>query len=109
MKPCPFCRSSNIKFGGDDKRIVEWCLAGATLGPNQYGCYEWNSRAERIEELEAKLEKAVEALKECVEEIDAYIQFQYPYDHPVQERSRQQDYATNPARVALAEIKGETE
>ena len=51
MKPCPFCRSSNIKFGGDDKRIVEWCLAGAALGPNRYGCYEWNSRADRIEEL----------------------------------------------------------
>lgn len=62
-----------------------------------------------IEELEAKLAKAVEALKECEEEIDAYIQYQYPYDHPVQERYRQQDYASNLARVALAELKGETE
>lgn len=60
-------------------------------------------------ELEAKLAKAVEALKECEEEIDAYIQYQYPHDHPVQERYRQQDYATNLARVALAELKGETE
>ena len=61
----------------------------------------------RIEELEAKLEKAVEALKECVEEIDAYIQIQYPHNHPVEEMCRQRDYAANPARVALAELKGE--
>ena len=67
------------------------------------------SEAERIEELEAKLAKAVEALKECEDDIDAYIQFQYPHDHPVQERCRQQYYASNPARVALAELKGETE
>ncbi len=58
---------------------------------------------------EAKLERAVEALKECVEEIDAYIQIQYPHGHPIEEIYRQRDYATNPARVALAEIKGETE
>ena len=60
----------------------------------------------RIEELEAKLAKAVEALEECVEEIDAYIQHQYPHDHPVQERHRQRDYASNPARLALAELTG---
>lgn len=57
---------------------------------------------------EAKLAKAVEALKECEEEIDAYIQIQYPHDHPVEERYRQRDYAANSARVALAELKGET-
>ena len=62
---------------------------------------------DRIEELETKLAKAVEALEECEEEIDAYIQLQYPYDHPVQETYRQRDYATNPARVALAELKTE--
>ena len=62
---------------------------------------------QRIEELEAKLAKAVEALEECVEEIDAYIQHQYPHDHPVQERHRQEDYASNPARLALAELKGQ--
>ena len=55
---------------------------------------------------EAKLERAVEALKECEDDIDAYIQLQYPYDHPVQETYRQRDYATNPARVALAELTG---
>ena len=66
-------------------------------------------RADRIEELGAKLAKAVEALEECVEEIDAYIQIQYPDDNPFQEIYRQRDYATNPARLALAEIKGETD
>jgi len=67
------------------------------------------NEAERIEELETKLAKAVEVLEECVEEIDAYIQIQYPHGHPIEETYRQRDYATNPARVALAEIKGETE
>ena len=65
------------------------------------------SEAERIEELEAKLAKAVEALKECEEEIDAYIQIQYPHNHMFQAIYRQRDYATNPARVALAELKTE--
>jgi len=65
------------------------------------------NEAERIEELETKLAKAVEVLEECVEEIDAYIQIQYPHGHPIEETYRQRDYATNPARVALAELKGE--
>jgi hypothetical protein len=56
------------------------------------------------DELEANLAMAVEALKECVDEIDAYIQFEYPSDHPVHERYRQRDYAANPARIALAEL-----
>lgn len=56
-------------------------------------------------EAEIKLAKAMETLKECMEEIDAYIQQEYPHDHPVQERYRQRDYAANPARLALAEIK----
>ena len=60
----------------------------------------------RLEELEAKLAKAVEALKECEEEIDAYIQIQYPHNHPAVAIYRQQEYATNPARLALAELTG---
>ena len=63
----------------------------------------WEARAERAE---AKLAKAVEALEECVEEIDAYICIQYPWDHPVYARYRQEGYETSPARVALAELKG---
>ena len=56
---------------------------------------------------EAKLAKAMGGLKECEAEIDAYIQYEYPHDHPVQERCRQRDYAANPARVTLAELKGQ--
>ena len=63
VKPCPFCGSTNIKSGGDDKVIGYWCLDCQAVGPNQYGRYEWNDRADRIEELEAKLEKAVETLE----------------------------------------------
>ena len=84
-------------------RIEE--LEGKLLGAG-VACYMANQSQLAAE---AKLEKAVEALKECEDDIDAYIQFQYPHDHPVQERCRQQYYATNPARVALAELKGETE
>ena len=68
-----------------------------------------DAKDKRIAELKAKLAKAVEALEECVEEIDAYIQIQYPWDDPVYARYRQEGYETSPARVALAELKGETE
>lgn len=57
--------------------------------------------ADRIEELEAERDAALVALFECMEEIDAYIQQEYPQDHPVHERYRQRDYAANPARMFL--------
>ena len=55
VKPCPFCGSRNIKSGGDDKVVGYWCLDCEATGPNQYGRYEWNDRADRIEELEAEI------------------------------------------------------
>ena len=54
-KPCPFCGSTNLKWGGDDKIVKTWCLNCEATGPNHYGRHEWNDRADRIEELEAKL------------------------------------------------------
>jgi len=53
---------------------------------------------------QAQVQTAWDALDECCEEIDAYIQHEYPLDHTVQERCRQRDYAANPARIALAMI-----
>ena len=70
VKPCPFCGSTNIKSGGDDKVIGYWCLDCQAVGPNQYGRYEWNDRADRIEELEAKLAKAEGLL------VDAMVQLE---------------------------------
>lgn len=67
------------------------------------GC---NEAAARIEELEAQLAKAMAGLEESQREIDQYIQFEYPSDHPVHERYRNRDFSANPARLALAEIKG---
>ena len=61
---------------------------------------------DRIEELEVKLAHAVDGLKECEAEIDAYIQYEYPHDHPIQERCRQRDYAANPARITLSDLTG---
>ena len=59
VKPCPFCGSTNIKSGGDDKVIGYWCLDCQAVGPNQYGRYEWNDRADRIEEIEADRKSVV--------------------------------------------------
>ena len=64
------------------------------------------AQAAEIERLRDALARAMDGLKECEAEIDAYIQIQYPHDHPVQERCRQRDYAANPARVTLAELTG---
>ena len=58
------------------------------------------------EELEAKLAKAIKGLEESQEEIDNYIWWEYPSDHPVHERYRQRDFAANPARIYLAELTG---
>jgi len=55
LKSCPFCGSYDLGSGGDDKVVGYWCKRCEATGPNHYGRYEWNSRADRIEELEAKL------------------------------------------------------
>jgi hypothetical protein len=60
----------------------------------------------RIGELEAKLAKAEEALRECEADIDGHIWHEYPGDHPVHARYRKRDFDANPARVALAELIG---
>jgi len=59
--------------------------------------------AARLAEVEAERDAALVAIFECMGEIDAYIQLEYLYDHPVQERYRQRDYAANPARIFLRE------
>jgi hypothetical protein len=67
---------------------------------NQQMAKSWQDRAIAAE---AEVARLRDALFECQEEIDAYIQHEYPHDHPVQERYRQRDYAANPARIALQE------
>ena len=62
---------------------------------------------ERVTELEGKLETAMEGLKQCEAEIDNYIRHEYPGDHPVQARYRKRDFDANPARITLAEMKGQ--
>lgn len=64
--------------------------------------------ADRIEQLAAELARAVEGLRKCQEELDEYSRQEYPLDHPVHERYRQRDYDANPARIALAALKGES-
>ena len=60
----------------------------------------------RIEELEAKLTVAMVGLVQSRDELDLYSQHEYPSDHPVHERFRKRDYDANPARIAIAQIKG---
>ena len=43
--PCPFCGGTKLKTGGDDKIVGTWCLTCEASGPNEYGSFEWNSRA----------------------------------------------------------------
>jgi len=72
-KPCPFCGSTNLKSGGDDKIVGTWCLDCEAIGPNHYGRHEWNDRADRIEELEAKLAKAVEEKLDAIDTLNAWF------------------------------------
>ena len=61
----------------------------------------FTDHADRIEELEAKLEKAVEALMQLVVEYD---EVDLAYDAPKSMTS-----AVNVARLITAELKGETQ
>ena len=61
---------------------------------------------ERIEELEAKLTIAMVGLVQSRDKLDLYSQHEYS-SHTAYERYRQRDYDANPARIALAKIKGE--
>ena len=48
LKPCPFCNSTNVKQGGDDKIVGVWCENCGASGPNGYltinGDFDWNTR-----------------------------------------------------------------
>ena len=70
-----------------------------------YGVSE--AAGKRRGELEAKLTIAMVGLVQSRDELDLYSQHEYPSDHPVHERYRKRDYDANPARIALAKIKGE--
>ena len=61
----------------------------------------------RTDEAEAKLAIAMVGLVQSRDELDLYSQNEYPSDHPVHERYRKRDYDANPARIAIAKIKGE--
>lgn len=68
---------------------------------------EWrDSDRQRAIDAESKLAKAVGALEQCQTELDQYSAHEYPGEHPVQARYRKRDYDANPARIALAAIKG---
>ena len=56
--------------------------------------------------LEAKLALAEHGLQQCEAEIDHYIRHEYPGDNPVHARYRKRDFAANPARITLAQLKG---
>jgi len=60
-----------------------------------------------IERLTASLAQAVGALEECKDDLDRYSQMEYPSDHPIHVRKRKNDFDGNPARIAIASIKGQ--
>ena len=61
----------------------------------------------KLDAADAKLTIAMVGLVQSRDELDQYSQHEYPSDHPVHERCRQRDYDANPARIAIAKIKGE--
>jgi hypothetical protein len=54
---------------------------------------------------EAKLTIAMDGLEQSRDELDLYSQREYS-GHPAYERYRKRDYDANPARIAIAKIKG---
>ena len=56
--PCPFCGGKNLRSGGDDKVVGYWCLDCEAMGPNHYGRYEWNTRADLVKERSDEVQAA---------------------------------------------------
>jgi hypothetical protein len=61
--------------------------------------------ADTVIKHEARIAELEAALTECQEEIDQYVRQEYSLNHPLHERYRQRDFASNPARIALANLK----
>ena len=78
---------------------------GKTL--NDKPCIQYGPR-DRIEELEAKLAKAVELLKEARQDLEEYVTHEWPKDeHPVYERKWERDMELcRRIDATLAEIEG---
>ena len=66
LKPCPFCGSTDLGSGGDDKFVGYWCKNCEATGPNHYSSRHcWNARADlsaRVAELEAERDEALNQL-----------------------------------------------
>ncbi len=46
LRPCPFCKGSRLRLGGDDKFVGVCCLDCDAVGPNHYQTgYDWSIRA----------------------------------------------------------------
>lgn len=66
--------------------------------------YDYTTLLAERDALQAKLDLAVDALKECQQELDQYSKNEYPSDHPYHVRKRERDYDANPARIVLAQL-----
>lgn len=83
-------------FGGQNGDGIQLLVADIACIP---------ALAAERDKLRADLATAVFFLGKARDEIDAYIRHEYPADHPVHERYRQRDFAANPARVAMEELR----
>ena len=64
LLPCPFCGGTNLQSGGVCF-VGFWCLDCEAQGPNHYGRYEWNTRADLAQSaldayVKAKVDEALE-------------------------------------------------
>lgn len=69
LKPCPFCGSSDVNSGGDDKVVGVWCNNCGATGPNVYltinGDFDWNTRATPSAQEAAKVLQAARSAFEA--------------------------------------------
>lgn len=79
LKSCPFCGSTNLNSGGDDKIVGVWCLDCEATGPNHYGRSEWNTRPNLVPraEADAMVAAAYEAAEMCADGLSDLWHSQY--------------------------------
>lgn len=75
LKPCPFCGGTVLRSGGDDKVVGFSCLRCEASGPNHYGEFEWNTRADtgRLSELEAEAARLRIALMDATANLSGCV------------------------------------
>ena len=105
---CDWCRQSADRI---EALTAKNEMLGREVNIARYGQpnFAWSVHVQVMDDLNAKLEKTVELLKEARQDLEEYVTHEWPKDeHPVYERKWERDMELcRRIDATLAEIEGE--